>query len=184
MMTDKTEIRRRRREQAKRMSPSGFREASRSIQERVTRLPAWKKAGTVMLYVSAPTEPETGDLIRRAAEEGKRVLLPRCTGPAEMEPVPFTGWDRMKQNAFGIPEPTGKAADDQPEVILVPCVAASAGGGRLGHGAGYYDRFLRNQPGLKVCLCFQAFLTEELPMEEDDVFMDIVLTEEAEYRRE
>ena len=183
MGKNKQEIRRERRRKAEGIPPAYYREASRRIGEKVLALPAWEQAGTVMLYVSMAAEPDTRELIAVAIRAGKRVLLPRCTAGRQMEAVPFTGWDQMTDNAYGIPEPTGEAAAEKPEVILVPCVAATPAGGRLGHGAGYYDRFLRNQPGHTVCLCFDEFLTEELPEEKWDIFMETVITEKEIYQR-
>ncbi|MBR2601798.1 MAG: 5-formyltetrahydrofolate cyclo-ligase [Clostridia bacterium] len=180
---NKQEIRREQRRRAEGIPPAYYREASRRIGEKVLALPAWKQAGTVMLYVSMATEPDTRELIAAAVRAGKRVLLPRCTAGRQMEAVPFSGWDQMTDNAYGIPEPTGEATAEKPEVILVPCVAATPAGSRLGHGAGYYDRFLRNQPGHTVCLCFDEFLTEELPEEKWDIFMETVITEKEIYQR-
>ena len=74
----------------------------------------------------------------------------------------------MPESTDGIPEP---------DLILVPCVAASPGGIRLGHGAGYYDRFLAEHSGKAVCLCFRALLRADLPMEETDIPMDLVISD-------
>lgn len=151
--------------------------AGRIILEKLFALPAYRRAGILMAYVSLPTEPDTRELIERAVKEGKRVLLPRCADGGRMEAVPFSGWARTARNAFGIPEPVGDASSEQPDLILVPCVAAAPDGVRLGHGAGYYDRFLRNQPGVRVCLCFGKMLADALPEDGWDVPMDLVLTE-------
>ncbi len=173
----KEQIRRARKAMAEKLPAAYYRKADLAIREKVLALPAWREAKTVMAYVSVAGEPDTRALIDLAAVEGKRVLLPRCPDRIRMEAVPFSGWERMRRSPFGIPEPEGEAAEEKPELILIPCVAATAEGTRLGHGAGYYDRFLRTQDGLKVCLCFGAFLTERLPSDPWDLKMDLVLTE-------
>ena len=64
-----------------------------------------------------------------------------------------------------------------PDLILVPCVTATPNGVRLGHGAGYYDRFLAEHSAKTVCLCFGALLRGDLPAEETDIPVDLVITE-------
>ena len=176
-------LRQERKEKEKILPVSYYEEASQEIREKVLALPTWQQAKTLMAYSSTPAEPDTRELISRAAAEGKQVLLPRCTDRTRMEAVPFTGWNRMQKNAYGILEPVGKSVPEKPELILVPCVAAAADGARLGHGNGYYDRFLQDQPGLRVCLCFQAFCFNSLPTEETDILMDLVITETDIYFR-
>ena len=75
----------------------------------------------------------------------------------------------------------------EPDLILVPCVAAAPNGVRLGHGAGYYDRFLAEHPAQTVCLCFRRLLRADLPADVTDILTDMVLTDEGidgEYVRE
>ena len=174
---DKQTVRLEMKARAAALSPEYRAAAGRIIREKLFALPAYGKAGTLMAYVSLPSEPDTYELIGRAAAEGRKILLPRCAEDGLMEAVPFNGWARMRRNAYGIPEPLGAAAAEPPDLILVPCLAATAEGVRLGHGAGYYDRFLRNQPGARICLCFRAMLADALPEDSWDVPMDLVLTE-------
>ena len=65
------------------------------------------------------------------------------------------------------------------ELAVVPCVCATPDGRRLGHGAGYYDRFLRAHPMPCLCLCFHALLLDDLPTGPTDFPMDAVITEEG-----
>ena len=67
----------------------------------------------------------------------------------------------------------------QPDLILVPCVAAAMDGRRLGHGAGYYDRFLAGRGAKTFCLCFGRLLREDLPAGPEDIRMDAVVTEDG-----
>ena len=179
---EKRRVRRLAREKREQLSPEAQAEASRKIQEKVMSLPEYQRAGTIMAYVSMPGEPDTWEVIRDAVSRGKRVLLPRCTDREHMEAVPFTGEEDLAPGRWGIPEPKPEIpairhSDEEPEIILVPCAAASREGKRLGHGAGYYDRFLRETRGIRICLCFERLLMEELPTDEMDVKMDMVLTE-------
>lgn len=155
-------------------------EASRAITRQVLELPFWKEAGTVMAYWSMPSEPDTRELMETALREGKTLLLPRCLNAKQMAALPVTNPDELKPGPLGIPEP--EFPEDgrdipEPDLILVPCVAAALHGVRLGHGAGYYDRFLAEHPGRAVCLCFRALLRGDLPAEETDVITDLVITD-------
>ena len=169
------------REQQKAVPPEALAEAALIIEKKVLALPAYRDAGTILAFISMPGEPETRGIIQDAVRRGKRVLLPRCVDHERMEMAPFTGPERLIPGRWKIPEPEPADASalplPEPDLILVPCMAATRNGRRLGHGAGYYDRFLKNRPGWKVCLCFDAFLLENLPTDENDICMDCVLSE-------
>ncbi len=67
---------------------------------------------------------------------------------------------------------------DEIAVVLVPGVAFTRGGVRLGRGAGFYDRFLRlHSSALRVGIAFEVQMADELPFEEWDEKLDIVLTD-------
>lgn len=154
--------------------------ASRRIAEKVLLLEAYQNAGTVMVYASLLEEPDTREIIRDAVENGKIVLLPRCISPEKMVALPFSGWEEMENGWLGIQEP--REPDEgmeipEPDLIIVPCVAASSDGKRLGHGAGYYDRFLAGRETETVCLCFRRMIRADIPMGPMDRWMDRVISE-------
>ena len=156
------------------------REASREITRQVLTLPFWKEAGCVMAYWSLPEEPDTRELMETALREGKTLLLPRCLDSSRMIACPAGDLDSLKPGILGIPEPEETAPGmrlPEPDLILVPCMAAAMHGVRLGHGVGYYDRFLAEHTGKTVCLCFQALLRADIPAEETDVSVDLVITD-------
>ena len=155
-------------------------EASREITRQVLALPFWKEAGTVMAYWSLPSEPDTRELMETALREGKTLLLPRCLDAGKMTALPVKDLDGLQQGTLGIPEPEPADAGTEvpePDLILVPCLAAAPHGARLGHGAGYYDRFLAEHSGKAVCLCFRALLRADLPAEETDIPVDLVISD-------
>ena len=177
---EKQRIRQETRQISRQLSPEYREEASRSITRQVLALPSWKKARTVMASVSLPEEPDTRELIEAALREGKTLLLPRCVDGEHMVAVPVKDPSLLKPGILGIPEPDLPSAGDsapEPDLILVPCVAAAPNGARLGHGAGYFDRYLALSRGEKVCLCFGALLRADLPTDDTDVPMDMVITD-------
>jgi len=162
------------------LTPEYRRQASHEITGQVLSLPQWKQAKTVMAYWSLPGEPDTRELMETALREGKTLLLPRCLEGGRMEALPVRDLTEPVPGAMGIPEPLpaedGSEAPEA-ELILVPCVAAAPHGIRLGHGAGYYDRFLAEHGGMTVCLCFRALLRADLPAEETDIPVELVITD-------
>lgn len=142
------------------------------------------EAETIFTYVSMKEEPDTGGIIETSWSMGKKVFVPRCIPGKErrMEAVEIASWEELSPGTMGIWEPK-KAVEGRKErgfsLMLIPCVMADKRGGRLGHGVGYYDRFLASAEGVKLCLCYEALLYSKVPMEEKDIFMDYVLTEEG-----
>jgi len=173
----KQELRRILAQRARLLTEAERAEAGRAMACVVRRLPPWKAARTVLLFWSLPTEPDTSPLIRLALEESKTVLLPRCVSPEDMEAVPYTRDTELKPGPFGIPFPEGAAFPGSPDLVLVPCVSASPEGVRLGHGAGYYDRYLSAHPGHWICLCLARMVTPDLPAAGHDIRMPWVVTE-------
>ena len=174
----KKRLRREIRIQAARLTEKYRREASERLVRQVLSLPAYRKAHTVMAYVSLPGEPDTRPILEDAAAHGKTVLLPRCTGPDRMEALRFPGWDKMEKSRMGIPEPP-ESAEETPEadLILVPCMTVSPEGVRLGHGAGYYDRFLAKRKAETVCLCFRQLARDLVPAGPEDYRIGRVITD-------
>ena len=177
---EKQRIRQEARQISAALTPEYRREASREITRQVLALPFWAQAKTVMAYWSLPEEPDTRELMREALREHKTLLLPRCLEAGRMTALPVDDPDSLKPGALGIPEPELPADGTEapePDLILVPCVAAAPHGVRLGHGAGYYDRFLAEYRGKTVCLCFRAQLRADLPVEDTDVPVDLVISD-------
>ena len=160
------------------------REASREITRQVLELPFWKEARTVMAYWSMPTEPDTRELMETALREGKTLLLPHCVDNKRMIALPVKDLAAVKPRTLGIPEPElrTEAADvPEPDLILVPCVAAAPRGVRLGHGAGYYDRYLPKlrEDAAMVLAAFEEQRLSEIVMEETDVRIPVCISDLA-----
>ena len=153
--------------------------AGLSIQEKLLSSPLYKEARSLFVYVSMPGEPSTERILERAFADGKRVYVPKCIG-REMLAVRIRVTEELLPGTHGIPEPGDAeetATAEDLDLIIVPCVAAAADGRRLGHGGGYYDRFLREERENAVCLCFRELLCEEIPAEAHDVRIKHIITE-------
>lgn len=154
--------------------------AQQSILKQVAELSEYQKAKTIFCYVSTLEEVNTWPLIAHALEVGKRVGVPRCIGKGRMEVREIHRLEQLEKGAYGIMEPAKDCpviGKEEIDLGIIPCVSADRQGHRLGHGAGYYDRFLEKAKFPKVLLCFRTLMMEEIPTEKYDVQMDRVIFE-------
>lgn len=164
---------------------------SRRIVARLTGLPDYEQAATVMFYVDMRTEVRTQHYLPTALASGKQIIVPWCA-PSELELFPLTALDELAPGTFRILEPrrelralpAKQVAVEAVDLVVVPGVAFDRRGARLGYGAGYYDKLLRRvRPDTHlVALAFECQLFPELPLEAHDVLMDQVITEQAVYQ--
>ena len=159
--------------------PGAYRAAaSESIAAQVLASDEYRAAQRIFLYIGMPTEPDTAAIIRQALSDGKDVYVPKCVSKTEMLAVRIRSTDDLAPGAYGIPEPVDCSetiGPDAIDLILVPCVSAWKDGRRLGHGAGYYDRFLKGNADKTLCLCFRKALSPDIPTDENDVRMHRVI---------
>ena len=136
----------------------------------------WHRSRSVCLYCALPSEPE----ILTPWPAGKKVSLPRVSG--EDLKLHYTqSAEELVEGKFGNLEPKANApkAPFQADFILVPGLAFDSSGGRLGRGAGYYDRLLTKFEGVRAGVCFSELLVDQVPCESHDIRMDFVLTPEG-----
>ena len=118
--------------------------AAEAIADHMLAWDAVRRAVTVAAYVSVGREPGTGLLLDALHAAGKRVLLPVLRADNDLDWAVYTG--ELVPASRGLLEPVGPllgvTAIADADVVLVPGLAASAGGDRLGRGGGSYDRAL------------------------------------------
>ncbi len=111
---------------------------------------AVRRTRTVAAYVSVGREPGTGLLLEALHVSGTRVLLPVLLGDYDLDWATYEGPASLVSATRGLLEPTGDrlgvAAIARAGVVLVPGLAVSGGGDRLGRGGGSYDRALARVP--------------------------------------
>jgi len=177
----KEELRRRFRAWRESLDPQVVAERSSRVVCHLREFPPYRAAGTILFYFPFRGEVDLLPLLREACREGRRVLLPVVRGE-EMEAALFPGEERLRPNAFGIPEPGEEAPRIPPEeveLVLVPGLAFDREGFRLGFGRGYYDRFLFRTRAFRLGVAYSAQVVEELPREEGDLPMHALVTEEG-----
>lgn len=149
-------------------------EAAEGIADVLLRHPDLRRAATVAAYVSVGTEPGTTVLLDRLRAAGKRVLLPVTLRDLDLDWAAYEGPASLAAARFGLLEPTtptlGVDAIATPDVVLVPALAVSWSGHRIGKGGGCYDRALARVPvGTFTCvLVYDDELGVDVPVEAHD----------------
>lgn len=152
------------------------REDSLSIYRQFLSLPGILSYRTYMLYYPHKNEVDTIPIIQMLQKEGKLVLLPKVEG-RQIVPILLSNLSELHTGYAGIKEPEGDVYTGEIDVIVLPGVAFDEKGYRLGYGKGFYDRFLAKRKGcLKVGLAYDFQVLKELPVQQHDLPVDIVLT--------
>jgi 5-formyltetrahydrofolate cyclo-ligase len=174
-------------------------DCSRIICDRFIAHSAYKQAEIVMWYIHCRSEVRTTPTLLRELERttDKRMVVPYCTqndqGDNKLglwwiedfaELVPGM-WDILEPPKQRWGEVGKEIALEQLDLIMVPGVGFDRDGGRLGNGAGYYDRLLRcvRTDAVMAGVCFESQLFEKIAKERHDVAMDIVITEKMIYTK-
>ena len=149
-------------------------EAARAIAEHVLAAPEVRRAATVACYVSVGGEPGTSVLLDRLLDTGKRVVLPVLLPDNDLDWAAYTGPGSVVPARRGLLEPAGPPlgveAVATADAVIVPGLAVSPTGMRLGRGGGSYDRALARVPvGTFTCVLLYAEETGvDVPAEPHD----------------
>jgi len=147
--------------------------------QQIHDIPGYHDSRNIAAFYPLKGEPNLMPIIEELALEG-RLLLPRCEGDSIMNFYKVSSLRKdLVKGHFGIMEPREgleKFEGDIP-VFLVPGTKFNWDGSRVGHGKGYYDRFLAKFPkAYKAGIATPAQITEvPLEQKETDIKMDTVI---------
>ncbi len=157
---------------------------SQMICERLLKTPMYRQAETLFAFMSVSNEPDTDRLIRQALADGKSVAVPKCISGRGMKFYEIDSPDDTIPGRYGIPEPAScddsrLRVIDERTLILVPGLVFDLSGNRLGYGAGYYDRYLADDPYRnKLMIAFSFQQTDEIRNLDHDIPVDWIITED------
>ena len=156
-------------------------ESDNAIAQNIISLPEFISAPRVFTYLSMDREADTRNIIEHCLALGKTVALP-CD--CENGAMSFARLDRpvaeLPLGSYGIPTPPDASERLTPEngdIILVPALCYDESCYRLGHGGGYYDRYLSAFPVFSIGLCREKLLVAAVPTDEFDKRVDVLVTE-------
>ena len=157
------------------------------IAQRLAAMPEYRRAATVLGYMSFGTEFASRDWVQRVLDDGKHLILPRVDSDSKQLQL-YRVHDlvhQLRQGAWGIAEPVPECCErliglNAVEFALLPGVAFARDGSRLGYGGGYYDKLLarmERRPVL-VAAAFALQVVSAIPQEDTDIKVDWIVTEQ------
>ena len=185
---EKCRVRRELKETAVGLSERYVAEASRAVCERVLQSREFQEAAVVFGYLSFHKEISVNAVLEAALRLGKMVAVPWIISRTEMKAARLVSLENLPLDRYGIrtapepvelisPEALELISPEALELILVPGAGFSEMGGRMGRGAGFYDRFLEETKGFRLGVTCDKLLRKNIPTETHDQTMDALVTE-------
>ena len=174
---DKQMLRKAIREQKRAMTEEEIVRKSEKLAELFLSSEAYKQASTIYGYLPYNQEVRTTAMLQQALDDGKRVAVPKCYAN-EMRFIYLEDLSQVEKGYCNIPEPIldGPIADDPKALVLMPGLAFTKEGLRMGYGGGFYDKFLAAEPDHPtLALCYDFQMVEFIPTEEYDIPVDHVI---------
>lgn len=159
--------------------------AGEAISDELSAWSGWSTASVVAVFATLPGEVDTRPITQLVLRDGKRLVFPRMLAGSTLEFVVVEDPESLQPGRYGVLEPDRKnpaLSIGGDTVVCVPGLAFDHAGGRLGRGAGYYDRALAvsertsGRPRL-IGVGFARQIIESVPTGPLDVRMDVVVTE-------
>lgn len=159
---------------------------TKAVEDRLFEFANFLEANIALLYMNTEDEVATRDMITRAFEYNKIVVLPifridkRAVSLMKVDNLD----NQLKPGPRGVPEPDPARCKKVPidciDIAIVPGIAFDEKGARIGTGMGFYDRLIPNLPitTRKVALAFEDQLIQQIPMEHHDKHIDIIITDQ------
>jgi len=167
----------------KKLSKKEVLEKSNRIKKRLFGINEFKKASTILFYVSYDNEVYTHDMIKESMSNNKNVIVPISDRKnRRLILSKLNNWDDLILGSYGILEPSKdkikETSIEKVDLIIVPGVGFDKTGRRIGHGKGYYDNLLKNSTNaLHIGLAFEAQIVKKIPTESHDLPVNKIITE-------
>lgn len=174
---DKAALRKEIRTKKRSMTEEEIVSRSEKLGELFVRSEAYQNAKTVYGYLPYNQEVRTVPMLEQALRDGKRVAVPKVYGDT-MKFIYLEDLSKVAKSDMGIPEPVADdpVAEDKTALVLMPGLAFTKQGDRMGYGGGFYDRFLAEEPDHPtLALCYDFQIVDSLPTEDFDIPVDTVL---------
>ena len=172
-------------EKRRTLAKKDVKEKSNEIKKTLYSLPEFIKAKNILFYVSFGNEVGTRETIKDLLDKKeKTIVVPYVLGNYPiLQLSELKNFDWLEVKTFGILEPKElyirEFNHEKLDLVIVPGIVFDKNGHRIGYGHGYYDRFLKKlKKGVKtIGLAFELQVVDEIPEEQHDVPVDIIVTE-------
>jgi 5-formyltetrahydrofolate cyclo-ligase len=163
------------------LTPEAAAKASAAVCERLKTAPIWDGVKTVLSYLAYGRELDPSGLNQWLWQRQIRVLVPVCsrTEKGVMEACLFQPDTELIKSSLGVLEPLNPQIikPEAVDLVLAPGVVFDRHGNRIGHGGGYYDRYLQKTPAIRLGLLHHFQLTDNIARESWDQPMDYLCTD-------
>ncbi len=156
---------------------------SNAIAFRLYDCTLYKNCDLLLTFVgSKDNEVNTLPIVQYSLSLQKQVLLPIIVPKQKMAWCECSDINTLQRNQWDILEPPHPQSNQMvvfstSTCCLVPGIAFSHAGHRIGYGGGYFDRFLADFSGVSIGLCYEVMLLKNLPIESHDLAVDWIITE-------
>jgi 5-formyltetrahydrofolate cyclo-ligase len=159
-----------------------WKENSKIIQKKFVETEYYKNSKSIFTYFAFDGEVITEEIIKKAIKDSKNVCLPFIDWKNKiLIPSLIYNLEEIKTyKKIPVPEVLRPFEKEKIDVVIVPGVVFDIYKNRIGMGGGFYDRFLKNisEKTKKIALAFEfQVLNEKLPVDENDIKVDIIITE-------
>jgi 5-formyltetrahydrofolate cyclo-ligase len=152
--------------------------ASKQIQRNLNKIAEYRKATVIACYYSIGSEVRTQDIMQEILSNGKTLALPRVVDN-ELIFYEVKRFEDLEKGEYGIMEPKHHCEKITSfDVIIVPAVAMSRDGWRLGYGRGFYDRFLSDKNTMTITPEYAKQIVKNIPKSKNDIPIRWVVTED------
>ena len=156
---------------------------SSSLKENILSLLEYKNAKKIMAFLAMKGESNLDGFIRQALLDGKEVYIPVCLPERQMEAGRLIDMEHFEKGPLGLRNlPAGYevTSPESLDLVLIPGLAVSQEGIRLGMGAGYYDRYLARVPFEKrVAALWDFQVIPDIPSEPFDQKIAKIVTDKS-----
>lgn len=154
---------------------------AKRIEERILGMDEFRYAKNIFCYIgSRPGEVETRKLIDIIDSSGRSVFIPKLNKRSgNFHRFHFMGWDEIITNTEGWKEPKLAMEEELTDIdlFIIPALAVSLSGHRVGYGGGYYDKLLKQTFAPKVVLAYEFQVFSYIESSSRDIKVDKIVTE-------
>lgn len=176
--TEKARLRKQLLNQRDSISPNFIDIASGKIQENLRRVEFYRNAKTIGAYHALGSEVRTLNILQEILNARKNLALPKVDG-RDLVFKKITSLSDLELGNFSVMEPKDRCTlTNDLDAILIPAIAITRDGYRLGYGFGFYDRYLKNKKFKKISLAYQKQILKSIPFDDNDIKVDCIVTED------
>ena len=156
------------------LNKSQIEKFSKSVYEKFIALDFIKENDSFFVYNSIKNEVDTQYIIDRLKNLKKTISYPLTIGGEMVAVIPTN--DEWRIGDFGIKIPKKYKTTNSVDVAVIPLLACDKNLNRIGYGKGYYDKFLKENPCIKIGVCYDFQVIENITPNEWDIPLDYIIT--------